>query len=88
MQLLKELLDLNEAQWSADVKTKKSAPAGLFATGTAAEIAKWALSSHADMKSAVAALTFYKNRGGKNLDAAQQAKIDAAIASVERSAKK
>lgn len=53
--------------WSGNVKTKKHPPDGLFATGTAKEIADWLKSAHGDKKGAMDALNFYINRAGKNL---------------------
>lgn len=56
---------LLESKWSADVKTKKHPPEGLFASGTEAEITSWLIKSHGD--NAIDALNFYINRAGKNL---------------------
>ena len=61
--------------WFADVKTKKHPKEGLFATGSATEIANWLKDSHDDLKSAMGALNFYVNRAGKNLSDTQKAKL-------------
>lgn len=66
--------------WSGDVKTKKHPPEGLFAKGSATEIAAWLKKSHGDLKGAMSALNFYINRGGKNLSDTQKAKLEHAKA--------
>lgn len=66
--------------WSADVKTKKHPKEGLFATGSATEIANWLKDSHDDLKSAMGALNFYVNRAGKNLSDSQKGKLSHAKA--------
>jgi hypothetical protein len=66
--------------WSADVKTKKHPKEGLFATGSASEIANWLKDSHDDLKSAMGALNFYVNRAGKNLSDSQKGKLSHAKA--------
>ena len=67
---------LNEKQWVADVETKKHPPDGLFAEGSADKIAKWLISSHTDLKSAMSALNFYINRAGKGLSADRKAVLE------------
>ena len=62
--------------WSGDVKTKKHPPEGLFSKGSATEIAAWLKKTHDDLKGAMGALTFYRNRAGKNLSDGQKAKLD------------
>jgi hypothetical protein len=69
--------------WSGNVKTKKHPPEGLFANGTAAEIASWLKSAHADKKGAMAALNFYINRAGKNLEPTRKAVLDSAKSKLE-----
>jgi len=61
--------------WSADVKVKKHPKEGLFAKGSATEIAAWLKKSHEDLKGAMGALNFYINRAGKNLSDTQKAKL-------------
>lgn len=61
--------------WSEKVKTKKHPKEGLFASGSATEIAAWLKKSHEDLKDAMAALNFYVNRAGKNLSDTQKAKL-------------
>jgi hypothetical protein len=61
--------------WSDDVKAKKHPKEGLFATGSATEIAAWLKKSHEDLKGAMGALNFYINRAGKNLSDTQKAKM-------------
>ena len=61
--------------WSAKVKTKKHPKEGLFATGSATEIAAWLKKSHEDLKGAMGALNFYINRAGKNLSDTDKAKL-------------
>ena len=73
-------MKLLELKQLSDVKTKKHPPEGLFAKGSATAIAKWLKSSHEDLKGAMAALTFYKNRAGKNLTDGAKAKLDHAKA--------
>ena len=63
-----------------DVKTKKHPKEGLFATGSASEIAAWLKSEHDDLKSAMGALNFYVNRAGKNLSDSQKGKMSHAKA--------
>jgi hypothetical protein len=61
--------------WSEKVKTKKHPKEGLFAKGSATEIASWLKSSHEDLKGSMGALNFYINRAGKNLSDTQKAKL-------------
>lgn len=61
--------------WSGKVKTKKHPKEGLFATGSATEIAKWLKKEHEDLKGAMGALNFYVNRAGKNLSDTEKAKM-------------
>ncbi len=74
-----KLMDLVEEKWSGKVKPKKHPPEGKFASGSANEIAEWAKSSHKDVKSAIDAINFYKNRAGKNLTANRRGVMERAI---------
>ena len=65
---------LDEKKWSGDVDTKKTPPEGTFTNGVEA-IADWFKSSHKDMKSAVAALNFYRNRNPENMSQDKHDKI-------------
>lgn len=76
---------LSELKWSGDVKAKKHPPEGLFADGSASDIALWLKSSHGDKKSAMSALNFYINRAGKNLSASRKATLDAVKKKLEES---
>jgi hypothetical protein len=62
----RHFVSLYEEMWSGDVKTKEHPPEGKFTQGAEA-IAKWLKSSHDSLKSAVAALNFYRNRKPKNM---------------------
>ena len=59
----------------SDVKAKVEPPEGLFA-GKPAKILKWIKANHPDQKSAMACLTFYINRAGKDLDADKKAELN------------
>lgn len=69
---------LTADKWSGDVKTKKHPPEGLFATGSADEIANWLHSSHKDLQSAMGSLNFYRNRAGHNLASGRASVLDSA----------
>lgn len=56
-----------DGEWVDSVKTKQKPPKGLFADGTAQEIADWVIENHDDAKTAIASIDFYMNRGGKNI---------------------
>ena len=65
---------LEEEKWSGKVDTKKTPPEGTFTKGAEA-IADWLKSSHKDLKSAVAALNFYRNRNPENMSQDKHDKI-------------
>lgn len=65
-----EMLGLDEAQWSAAVKTKWHPPEGLFTKGKT-EIARVLSQQSSSLKQAMSRLNFYINRAGKNLPAKQ-----------------
>lgn len=68
---------LNEAKWSGDVETKWSPKEGLFANGSAEEIARAAKRGHGgDIGKAIKSLSFYLNRAGKNLSDTMKAKVN------------
>jgi hypothetical protein len=69
---------LSEKKWSGDVAAKKHSPEGLFADGSAAEIAKWLRSSHPAFRSAMSALNFYINRAGTGLSASRKEELEKA----------
>lgn len=69
---------LEEKMWSGSVQAKKHPPAGLFASGSATEVAAWLKSAHKDTKSAMSALNFYVNRSGSNLSSARKAELEKA----------
>ena len=76
--LLKELLNITEKNWVGDVKTGTHPPEGLFADGSAEEIADWAWKSHSsDLQSAMASLNFFVNRN-KNISKEIIAKVEKA----------
>lgn len=75
---------INEEKWSGDVKTKKHPPKGLFAEGSAKEIAEWCISSHKDLKGSISALDFYINRAGNNLSEDRKAVLEKAKAKIEK----
>ena len=60
------LLGLDEAVWSATVKTKWKPPEGLFTKG-ATHIARVLAKNSSSLKQAMSRLNFYINRAGKNL---------------------
>jgi len=89
MSLASRILQLLEDKWSGDVKVKVHPPEGLFAKGSAEEIANWAWKAHkGDLKSAMASLNFYINRGGKKLPPDQEAKIEKAKELLRKKASK
>ena len=68
-------MELTEADWAEDVKTKWSPPEGLF-TKSAEDIAKTLKGASKDLQQAMARLMFYINRGGKNIDAKRRKVLD------------
>ena len=64
--LIQEALELLEANWSADVKTKWEAPEGLFST-KAENIVKVLRANSKDDSQAMKRLVFYMNRAGENV---------------------
>ena len=68
-------MEINEADWTEDVKTKWHPPAGLFTT-SAENIAKTLKGASKDLQQAMARLNFYINRAGKNLDAKRLKVLD------------
>ncbi len=83
MALIKEIFRIDEKQWSGDVETKWSPPAGFF-TKSSAEIARGLKSASKDYAQASRRLNFYINRGGKNLSPADKSRLEAAKASLKR----
>jgi len=77
MSRAKQILDLYE-KWVQKVKVKHHPPEGLFKEGSAEDIAKWAKKTHKDLKSAMAALNFFLNRGGKGVDPKIKKKVEKA----------
>jgi hypothetical protein len=72
-------------KWSKDVDTKKHPPEGKFAEGSAEEIANWAERSHkGDLGKAIQSLSFYINRGGKNLSEEQKGRVEHAKKILEK----
>lgn len=69
---------LTEKKWSGEVKAKEHPPEGLFADGSATEIAAWLKSAHDDFKGAMSALNFYINRAGEGLTAERKAELESA----------
>jgi hypothetical protein len=65
--LLEEAEKLEEEKFLASIATKKHPPEGIFATGSAEKITKWAIASHPDMRGAISAITFYVTRAGSKL---------------------
>ena len=68
-------MELTEADWTEDVKTKWTPPAGLF-TKSAEDIAKTLKGASKDLDQAMARLTFYINRAGSNLDSKRKKILD------------
>lgn len=68
---------IEEALWSGGVKTKHHTPKGLFSK-SASDIAKGIKRQHKSLKSAMSALNFYINRGGKNISDSEKAKLNSA----------
>jgi hypothetical protein len=64
--------------WSAKVKPHWHPPPGLFAKGSAKEIAATLLEEAPDERTAMSRLTFYMNRAGHNLSAAQRKRLETA----------
>jgi hypothetical protein len=72
-------------KWSGDVETKKHPPEGKFSEGSAEDIAEWASRSHnGDHGKAMDSLSFYINRGGKNLSEEQKKKVNRAKEILEK----
>lgn len=55
-------------RWSQDVDTKWKPSEGLFESGSAKQIAEEEFKGHKDLKSAMASINFYLNRGGDNIN--------------------
>ena len=66
-----------DEEWSDDVKTKWSPPAGTF-TKPAKEVAAILKKGSKDLQQAMARLNFYINRAGDNLDAKTKAELEKA----------
>ena len=64
-------------KWSNKVKTKWHPPEGLFKNGTPEEIAS-TVSQGVDLKTAMARLNFFLNRGGSNISPAIRKKVEKA----------
>lgn len=72
-------------KWSHDVHTKRHPPEGKFADGSAESIAEWAERSHnGNIGKAIQSISFYLNRGGKNLSDEQKSKVEHAKGILER----
>ena len=66
---INEFIDLCEAKWSGDVNTKWSPKEGLFANGTADEIARAAKRGHGgDVGAAIKSLSFCTSLFDKNFE--------------------
>jgi hypothetical protein len=72
---LREKKKINK--WSNKVKTKWHPPEGLFKNGSPEEIAS-TVSQGADLKTAMARLNFFLNRGGSNIPPAIRKKVEKA----------
>jgi len=70
---------INEAMWTANVKTKWSPPPGFF-TQSAEKIAAGLKSASDSLKQAMARLNFYINRAGKNLKGDDRERLEQAKA--------
>jgi hypothetical protein len=64
-------------KWSNKVKTKWHPPEGLFKNGSPEEIAS-TVSQGVDLKTAMARLNFFLNRGGSNISPAIRKKVEKA----------
>jgi hypothetical protein len=76
MKTFKEFM--NEEKWSKEVDVKKHPKEKLFSNGSAKELADWAIKSHKDLRSSMAALSFYVNRGGSNVSKEVKDKVEEA----------
>jgi hypothetical protein len=63
--------------WSGKVETKWHPPEGLFKNGSPEEIAS-TVSQGANLKTAMARLNFFLNRGGSNVSPAIRKKVEKA----------
>jgi len=61
------LIRMVEELWSGEVVAKWSPPPGLFAQGTAEEIANTIAKASKSLKQAMSRINFYLNRAGKNI---------------------
>lgn len=79
--LIKELISIGEAKWSAVVtaKAKWHPPEGLFVSGTATEIARALLQTGDPLRTLIQRLVFYINRAGVNLNAERRKAIQKAM---------
>lgn len=68
---------LEKKLWSAEVKPKFEPKEGIF-TQSAEKIAKYLKSNSKDLRQAMSRLTFYINRGGENLSAADVKRLESA----------
>lgn len=76
---------VNPGRWSGQVVPRWRPPQGLFAKGSAQQIARAALHGHhGDAGSAIRALQFYLNRAGRNLSAARRRAVEGAKRALQR----
>jgi len=60
----------------SDIKTTKHPPQGLFASGSASEIADWVIDNHDSAQSAMGSIDLYINRAGSNLKGERKTVLD------------
>jgi hypothetical protein len=67
MTLAQQVLSLTEEKWSGEVKTRFHPKPGLFASGSAQEIADYLHKRCHSFQQCMSRVTFYLNRAGDNL---------------------
>jgi hypothetical protein len=72
-----DFLEEATKKWSKNIETKWEPKEGLFANGSAEEIARASKKGHkGDIGKAIKSLSFYINRAGENLSDTMKAKIN------------
>jgi hypothetical protein len=82
----KYLKEKSVNKWSGKVKTKWHPPEGLFKNGSPEEIAS-TVSQGVDLKTAMARLNFFLNRGGSNISPEIRKKVEKAKSVLSKSKK-
>ena len=81
--VLSETVIDERVAWSDKVKTKINSPQGLFARGSAKQIAEWAYGVDKDAGRAAQRITFYLNRAGNNLPSQRKQEIHKSLRLVQ-----